>query len=234
MGDTYIERTYAGRLAVIRHNMGETANDYEIEPLPSNFEPAPDLVVMRQGLGWELRGAPGDRYWARKRAPQKARSPDIPSHYRPLPHGVICKCPHMLIDDGATWCCNAAATPYAAGFGNGGDIAGAMPKPEPVPQPDDGWEWAMVEIMGHRKHAGRVREVERFGTKLMRVDVPIDGDPAKGWETHFYPGTALFSYTPTDEASVMRANKPYEPPARYRLAGPDDHNDEDYDDRLED
>ena len=87
----------------------------------------------------------------------------------------------------------------------------------------DGWEWAFVEVMGHRSHAGRCREVERFGIKLIRVDVPINGNPAtNGWKTHFYPGTALFSYTPTDQDSVMRENKPYERATPYRLPAPED------------
>ena len=30
----------------------------------------------------------------------------------------------------------------------------------------DGWEWAVVEIFGHRRHAGRTREEERFGAKM--------------------------------------------------------------------
>lgn len=89
--------------------------------------------------------------------------------------------------------------------------------------PEDGWEWALVEIMGHRSHAGRCREVERFGAKMIRIDVPIKGDPVKnGWETHLYSGASLFSYTPTDEDSVMRSNTPYEPPSRYRLPAPAD------------
>jgi hypothetical protein len=82
---------------------------------------------------------------------------------------------------------------------------------------DDGWEWAIVEVMGFRKHVGRVREVEKYGAKMLRVDVPIKGDPvANGWETHLYSGSALFGVTPTDEASAMKANKPYEPPALTR------------------
>lgn len=77
---------------------------------------------------------------------------------------------------------------------------------------EDGWEWAIVEIFGHRCHAGRVREEERFGVKMLRVDIPTKGDPsAHGWTTHFYGGSAIFSYSLTDEASVMRANRPYEP-----------------------
>jgi hypothetical protein len=86
---------------------------------------------------------------------------------------------------------------------------------------NDRWEWAMVEIFGHRSHAGRVREEERFGSKMLRIDVPIKGDPvANGWKTHYYGGSSIFSYTPTDEDSVMRSNKPYESPARYRLPAP--------------
>jgi len=82
----------------------------------------------------------------------------------------------------------------------------------------DGWEWAAVEIFGHRRHVGRTREEERFGTKMLRIDIPVKGDPAaNGWETHYYGGTALFSYSLTDEASALRANKPYESPSRLTL-----------------
>lgn len=98
----------------------------------------------------------------------------------------------------------------------------------------------MVEIMGFRKHAGRVIEVEKFGAKMLRVDVPIEGDPvAKGWTTHYYSGASIFAVTPTDEDSVMRANKPYERPSPYRLPAPasfdpgfdgDNHAHEDFDD----
>lgn len=90
-------------------------------------------------------------------------------------------------------------------------------------QEDDGWEWAIVEIFGHRSHAGRTREEERFGAKMLRIDVPIKGDPsANGWETHWYGGSSIFSYTLTDEDSVMRSNKPWDAPARYRLPGPEE------------
>lgn len=91
---------------------------------------------------------------------------------------------------------------------------------EQVAEPEaDGWEWAIVEIFGHRRHAGRAREEERFGAKMVRIDVPIKGD---GWETHWYGGASIFSYTLTNEESVIRANKPYEAPSVYRLPAPDD------------
>lgn len=84
------------------------------------------------------------------------------------------------------------------------DIAG------PISDADEGWEWAHVELMGHRAHWGRCREQERFGLKMLRIDVPIDGAPEiKGWESHFYSGTALYGYQPTTMEAVLKANKPY-------------------------
>lgn len=103
----------------------------------------------------------------------------------------------------------------------------AMTEPKPIEIAPVEWEWALVEIFGHRQHAGRCRQEERFGAKMLRVDVPIKGDAmANGWETHWYGGSSIFSYTLTDEDSVMRSNKPYEPPARYRLPKPEEHDHE--------
>lgn len=87
---------------------------------------------------------------------------------------------------------------------------------------NDGWEWMIVEIMGHRKHAGRVREEERFGAKMLRIDVPVKGDPAAhGWDTHYYASASIFSFTLTDEESAMEANRPWDAPSRYRLPAPE-------------
>lgn len=97
----------------------------------------------------------------------------------------------------------------------------------------DGWEWAVVEIFGHRQHAGRTREEERFGSKMLRVDVPIvtlrDGEGGarvaeiSGWRTHYYGGSAIFSFSLTDEASAIRANRPYETAARIAYRDPEEH-----------
>ena len=97
----------------------------------------------------------------------------------------------------------------------------------------EGFEWAVVEIFGHRRHAGRACEVERFGAKMLRIDIPTiginqaEGQPpeiggVESWTTHFYGGSSLFSYTLTDEDSVMRANRPRLPAYRY-IAPPDHH-----------
>lgn len=88
---------------------------------------------------------------------------------------------------------------------------------------ESGWEWAIVEIFGHRRHAGRTREEERFGAKMLRIDIPMKGNPEEhGWQTHYYGGSSIFSFSLTDEASVMRANRPYEPASRISYREQDD------------
>jgi hypothetical protein len=92
----------------------------------------------------------------------------------------------------------------------------------PAPEPD-GWEWAIVEVFGHRRHAGRTREEERFGAKLLRIDIPKNGDPgAHGWETIYYGGSSIFSFSLSDEPTCLRINKPYEPPSRMSLPKPEE------------
>ena len=82
-------------------------------------------------------------------------------------------------------------------------------------------EYAVVEIFGHRRHAGRIMEVDRFGAKMLRVDVPNEGDFEKGYVSHFYGGGSLFSVTPTDLATVQRINAPYRPAGIQSLPAPD-------------
>ena len=43
----------------------------------------------------------------------------------------------------------------------------------------DGFEWAIVEVLGHRKHAGRVREEERFGQKCDPSTCPFMATPPR-------------------------------------------------------
>lgn len=76
-------------------------------------------------------------------------------------------------------------------------------------------EYAIVEIMGHRRLVGRIIDTERFGAKLLRIDVPTNGDFDQGFTSQFYAGSAIFSVTPTDLATVRRMNKPYESARLY-------------------
>ena len=85
-----------------------------------------------------------------------------------------------------------------------------------APQPAD--EWAKVEIFGHRQHVGRIAEVERFGTKMLRIDEPT-ADP-EVFTTHFYGGGSVFSITPVTEQAAREwvARYRYVPPPRPALS----------------
>lgn len=54
--------------------------------------------------------------------------------------------------------------------------------------------WAILELMGHRKLAGRVSEAVIGGQSFIRLDIPSE-PPA----TQFYSGGALYCLTPTTE-----------------------------------
>jgi len=75
--------------------------------------------------------------------------------------------------------------------------------------------WAILELMGHRKLAGKVGEHEMGGQVLLRLDVP-DGE---GWSTQFYGPGAIYCLTPTTEetarAFAMRSQP--EPIHRWEL-----------------
>lgn len=71
--------------------------------------------------------------------------------------------------------------------------------------------WAVVELMGHRRLAGRVRQVEQFGTVMLRLDVP--GGDGETRATQFYAGGALYCVTPCDEQTAKRVAAACEDPA---------------------
>lgn len=84
-------------------------------------------------------------------------------------------------------------------------------------------QWARVEIFGHTCHYGRISEVERFGAKMLQIEIPVDGKPDGRWQTIHYAGSAVFSLSPSEEHVVMQRNKPYVPAtARIAYAGDDD------------
>lgn len=86
------------------------------------------------------------------------------------------------------------------------------PSPE-TPSPAEAW--ACVEIFGHRKHYGRVSEVEKFGTKMLRVDVPQGQSADDKFDTFYYGGGSIFSLTPMTEEAARKWAEYYAPkPAR--------------------
>lgn len=78
--------------------------------------------------------------------------------------------------------------------------------------------WAVLELMGHRKLAGYVREQNVAGAGFIRIDVPGpagDADVA----TQFYAPGALYCLTPTTEDVARRfaAGCRPEPVTRWEL-----------------
>lgn len=88
--------------------------------------------------------------------------------------------------------------------------------------------WAIVELMGHVRVAGYVRQEEICGQALLRVDIP----GSAGWvaelrtclgpTTQYYHPNALYCLTPTTEeiarAVAKRSQRP--PVQRWELPPP--------------
>lgn len=81
--------------------------------------------------------------------------------------------------------------------------------------------WAILELMGHRRLGGYVRQVEMFGAAMCRIDVPgPDGDQIAA--TQFYSGSSIYCLTPATEPMARAAalrNQP-EPIQRWELPAP--------------
>lgn len=69
-------------------------------------------------------------------------------------------------------------------------------------------QWAIVELMGHRKLAGRVTEHVIAGASLLRIDVPdvpaSDGIPELPGFTQFYGPSSIYCLTPTTKEIALR------------------------------
>lgn len=59
-------------------------------------------------------------------------------------------------------------------------------------------EWAIVELMGHIRIAGRISEEKRFGVEMGRIDIPN----GEGYYTQFFSGSAVFRITYVGEAEA--------------------------------
>jgi hypothetical protein len=78
-------------------------------------------------------------------------------------------------------------------------------------------DWAVLELMGHRKLAGKVTEQTIAGVGLIRIDIP-NGDTRT---TQFYHPNALYCLTPCSEEVVRAFAKQAqpEPVTRWELPG---------------
>ncbi len=98
-----------------------------------------------------------------------------------------------------------------------------MPLPEKAPeQKFEGW--TILEIMGHRRLGGYVRECEIAGGAFLRIDIPksaTTGDE-ESEATQFYAATSIYCITPVTEVmarAVAMRNKP-QPVQRWELPAP--------------
>jgi len=84
-------------------------------------------------------------------------------------------------------------------------------------------EWAILELMGHRKLAGKITEATIGGAAFVRLDVP--GNPGV---TQFYSPQAIYCITPTTEEMVHKLIPNLQVPivSRYELALPEQETEE--------
>ena len=76
-------------------------------------------------------------------------------------------------------------------------------------------QFALVELMGHRVLVGAVREVERFGAKMLRVDVPAVG--ACSASTSEFSPAAVYGVHYCGQAEAMHLLGDYGPRLRSDL-----------------
>jgi hypothetical protein len=93
--------------------------------------------------------------------------------------------------------------------------------------------WCVMELMGHVRLGGFVREVTLAGHGFLRLDIPGD-KPDEVYATQYVPPASLYRLTPCSEDAALaaaRGNRP-EPVERWelpRLAGPSRDDEVDYD-----
>lgn len=80
--------------------------------------------------------------------------------------------------------------------------------------------WAIVELMGHVRIAGYVREVTQYGAAMGRIDIPGEGD--KPIATQFFGGASVYRITPVSEeaARAVAARSWPEPVYHWELPAP--------------
>ncbi|WP_322768423.1 acetyltransferase [Frankia sp. Cr1] len=68
-------------------------------------------------------------------------------------------------------------------------------------------EWAIIELFGHVRRAGRVREWEVAGHGFLRLDIPDGGQ----WVTQFVNPKSIYALTPTTEKLARAAATRWQP-----------------------
>lgn len=79
-------------------------------------------------------------------------------------------------------------------------------------------EWCIVELLGHRRLAGYVQEVQLAGAGFLRLDIPAaDDDPGR---TQYIAPGSVYALHPVTEETARRAAATWrpEPVQRWELA----------------
>lgn len=87
--------------------------------------------------------------------------------------------------------------------------------------------WAIVEILGRRKLAGRIKEERRYGAEGITVEVPrgrlipvLGEAPVPAFlPPIFHPGAALYAVSEVSEAQAREAARSYEVDQTLELLG---------------
>lgn len=91
--------------------------------------------------------------------------------------------------------------------------------------------WALLEIMGRKRLAGKVSEQTIAGHGFIRIEIPTGND---GFTTQFYGPSSIYAITPTSEelgrqfairnqpAPISRFDLPELPERRQPIYDPDD------------
>lgn len=76
-------------------------------------------------------------------------------------------------------------------------------------------QWAVVELMGHVRLAGKLSEEERFGSKMGRLDIP----QGEGFVTQYFGGSSVYrvSIVTEEVARAAAKNTAYAPVSPWEL-----------------
>lgn len=72
-------------------------------------------------------------------------------------------------------------------------------------------QWCILELMEHRRLAGKVTEAAILGGALLRIDVPGSVDGPRPPVTQFYGPAAIYCLTPTTEEIARAVAEQSEP-----------------------
>lgn len=78
-------------------------------------------------------------------------------------------------------------------------------------------EWAILELMGHRRLAGKITDAVIGGGAFLRIDIPMDDDK---WTTQYYSPQSVYCISPVSEELARMVSKNNQPAPVHRWEFP--------------